>query len=49
MVANLSKADITEIAAKTPEQILRVPLNLQKGANLAQIKEVAAFLQLKPR
>lgn len=49
LIANLDKTDITGIAASRPEDILRLPLDLKKGADARQIKEVAGFLNLKAR
>ena len=49
MIANLDKMDITEIASQTPEKILRLALDLNKGINTRQVKEVAEFLGLKER
>ena len=40
---------ITQIAADTPEHILKLPLNLQKGASIAQMREVREFLGLSEK
>ena len=48
MVANIDKHDITYIINNNPEQILRQELNLQKGVNSQQVKEVAEYLGLRP-
>lgn len=44
LVANLEDVDITEIAAKNPEQILRLQLDSRKGTSASQVKQVAEFL-----
>lgn len=46
LIANLGKMSILSIAEKTPDKILRLPLDLKKGANAKQVKEVARFLEL---
>ena len=48
MIANIDKHDITYIVNNNPEKILRLELDLQKGVNSKQVKEVAEYLGLKP-
>lgn len=47
LLANLDKSDITEIVASSPDKILRLPLNLERGINPSQLKKAALFLDIK--
>ncbi len=40
---------ITQVAAETPELILKLPLNLQKGVSIAQMREVRDFLGISEK
>ena len=49
LIAKLDKGDIMTTAAKYPEQILRLKLDLQKGAKAIQIMQVAEFLGMRAK
>jgi len=49
LVAEVCGDDIEKLALTHPEKILKVRLDLKKGASKAQLEEIMEFLQLKPR
>ena len=49
LVAETKDEEISKIALTEPEKILKIRLDLHKGATPAQIQEVLAFLHLEPR
>ena len=49
MLAKLENKEIAEIAAKHPEQILRLPLDLKKGISATQVREAMSFLGFKEK
>lgn len=49
LIASIKKEDITQIAVRTPEQILKITLDLQGEVSPAQVNRVIDYLNLKPR
>ena len=49
LIAEVSPENITGVALEHPEKILKIQLDLNKGASPSQIHEVMSFLSLKPR
>lgn len=49
LLANLDEENVVNMALRHPEKILRLNLDLEKGASARQIKEAAEFLGLKAR
>ncbi len=49
LIASIKKEDITQIAVRTPEQILKITLDLQGEVSPAQVNQVIDYLNLKPR
>ncbi len=49
LIAEVSPENITGVALEHPEKILKIQLDLDKGASPSQIHKVMSFLNLKPR
>ena len=49
LIAEVGSEDIATMALNTPEKILKVRLDLHKGASAKQIREIMEFLQLSPK
>lgn len=49
LVAETVDGDIAGLALTSPEKILKVQLDLKKGATATQIRQVMDFLKLKPK
>ena len=49
LVADASGDDIAKVALTNPEKILKIQLDLKKGATKSQLETIMNFLQLKPR
>ena len=47
LLAETETDDIMELCKKSPEKIMRIPLNLKKGITSLQIKYIARFLKIK--
>lgn len=49
LIAETANEDILGLALSDPDRILKVHLDLKKGATAAQIKEIMNFLKLNPK
>lgn len=49
LAAETEDGDIAGLALSNPEKILKIKLDLEKGATPAQIQEIMSFLKLKPK
>lgn len=47
LLAETETNDIMQMCERTPEKLMRIPLDLKKGINSLQIKYIARFLKIK--